>query len=133
MTLQQLQEEARKLFYKEYKIKATPSDYIHEGLDSSQQFSHLQEFVNKVITQTAEVARAEAYDKGYINGLSHAKDIIRKFAEQKETRFVFGEKSLPIGIEGTSFMRTLAHNLVIHFEQVIKHVQSKALEDSKEL
>jgi hypothetical protein len=63
--IKQLQEKARERFDKKYKkefiIESEPENYIHIGLDSSQQLSHLLSDIDTLIEQIYKKAHKQGY------------------------------------------------------------------------
>src|SRR3990167_5444517 len=55
--------ELKELFYKEYEIESSPENYIHKGLDSSQQFSHLIDFIRTEIEKARKEERGKHAQK----------------------------------------------------------------------
>jgi len=50
------QTDGLKQFQKKYKVSAQPEDYIHVGLDSSQQYSTLKQYVDSLLKAEREKA-----------------------------------------------------------------------------
>lgn len=69
------------------------------------------------------VANTASYESGYLSGLQHAKQVVADMAAVKEPYWLLGDKKIPMAMDVSHLMRTVAFNLSIHFESIIDKIQ----------